>query len=287
MKRPFVSCSRYYYEKADLDRIVYGINEVWDHIEENIPGYEEMTREIHEFGALADWSAVPRTQNPDAFGNAMNLQVVINLKENGLDKLFHWNMLESVRHGDKVMEVPSCHLWGFSVLDYMAGGEAYTIVPESDGKNEITHTVLLSVFENKAYLMVNAFSTDRNCHDETQVSIKVPRDLVPFKIRKLTSASKNIANSIYVQIRKDFEEAGILNPLLEGKGYTATVANMSNDAKKRNQVVAEQWDKYLAQWKDSLTLRTFEGSMRPEDDHHLISLIMKTPESTVIVLEGE
>ena len=286
VKRPFVSCSRYYYEKDDLGQIISGIDEVWDHIEENIPGYEGMTREIHEFGALADWSARPNTQNPDAFGNAMNLQVVINLKENGLDKLFHWNMLETVRYGEKIMEVPSSHLWGFSVLDYMQGGEAYKIVPEKAGESNITPTALLSVFENKAYLLVNSFSTDRDCGDKASLSIKIPQELIPFKIRKSSSASKNNSNSIHYQIRKDFEEAGILNPLLENKKYTTTVAKMSTNASKRSKLVAEHWEEYLEMWKTSLKLEKFEGSVKTEDDMYVISLKLSAPESTVIVLEN-
>ncbi len=285
VKRPFVSCSRYYCAKDDLDKIISGIDEVWDHIGENIPGYEGMTREIHEFGALADWSARPNTQNPDAFGNAMNLQVVINLKETGLDKLFHWNMLEAVRHGNDVMEVPSCHLWGYSVLDYMQGGQAYKIVPEKKGDSDITPTALLSVFENKAYLLVNSFSTDRDCGEKASFSIKIPKELIPFKIRNSSSASMNNSNSIHYQIRKDFEEAGILNPLLENKKYTTSVAKMSTNAIKRSKIVAGHWEEYLEMWKESLTLEKFEGSVKAKDDMYVISLEMSAPESTVIVLE--
>ena len=133
---------------------------------------------------------------------------------------------------------------------------------------------------------MNSFSTDRDCGDEASLSIKIPQELIPFKIRKSSSASKNNSNSIHYQIRKDFEEAGILNPLLENKKYTTTVAKMSTNAIKRSKLVAENWENYLEMWKTSLKLEKFEGSVKTEDDMYVISLKLSAPESTVIVLEN-
>jgi hypothetical protein len=291
VKRPFVAASRYYYEKDDLDLIVSGIDEVWDYIRDSIPGYENLTREIHEFGAIADWNAVPRTSNPGAFGNAMNLQVVINLLSNGLDRLFHWGLLETVpgTSGKDALVFPTSFVWGYSVLDYMAGGKGYQIFPEErNANNKTRHTSLLSVFNKKAYLLVSAFNPDRCSHNNSTAVLKIPKKVFPFEISKLKSTSINNSNSIHYNILMDIEKEGILSPLLHDKPeYIPGIINMTSDANRAVSIIRENWDNYMDLWKNSLTLGDFAGIMTEDADFYTISLDMTTPESTVIVLSEQ
>jgi hypothetical protein len=286
---PFVAASRYYCEKNDLKQIVSGIDDVWNFIRDSIPGYENFTREIHEYGAIADWNANPKTDNPGAFGNAMNIEVMINLFANGIDRLFHWNMLESVPvTGQKTIMIPNSQLWGYSVLEYMKGGEAYKIIPEnSQAPDQTTYTTLISVKNKKAYLLVNAFNTDRNLHNKQEIKISIPAECIPFKVKKIKSTSINNLNSIHYNIRKDVEKEGILNPVLKDKPeyIPRNLSHLVNDLSKGRDLVARNWEKYETLWKNSLTLKNFEGSFKKTGGNFQISVELTAPESMVIMLE--
>jgi hypothetical protein len=286
---PFVAASRYYSEKTNLNDIVSGIDKVWDYVKDSVPGNTKFSREIHEFGAIGDWSAKLKTQNPGAFGNAMNLTVVMNLHANGLDRLFLWNMLDKVpgtSDADK-FKVASSQLWGYSVLDYMAGGEAYQLIPEVKTKEiNTTHTSLLSVFKKKAYLLVSAFNPDRVYNNSNTVVLKIPKKELSFNIKSIKRAAINRENSIYDNIIADTKKEGILNPLLEDMpAYIPYIKDIANDSRKFSGMIKTNWDTYEANWKDALTLKDFKGTIVEDKTHYIITIEMGTPESTVLVFE--
>jgi hypothetical protein len=284
----FMSASRYYAENNDLDQIITGIDEVWDYIEDSIPGYKgNFTREIHEFGALGNWTADPPTHNPDAFGNAMNLQVVMNLRAIGLDQLFHWNMLDRVADAKgNTFYIPSTHAWGYNVLDYMAGGESYKVFPETTvSDDETMFTSMLSVLEDKAYLLVTAFNADRTQHNKNMVTIKLPKSLFDFNIKTARSAISNNSNSIMYQIRYDLEKNGLLvDKVLEKPEYISDYRRMGTNKAKANEMVLQNQERYEAMWKASLSLNDFAGQIEEKGDDYVLTIDMAAPESMVIVL---
>lgn len=285
----FVAASRYYYEKDDLERIASGLDEVWDYAETQITGNNSFTREIQEYGALADWSIVPWSDNPDAFGNAMNLEVIIKLLSNGLDRLFLWNMLESVPSFQaSSLYIPSSMLWGYSVLEYMQGGSAYILHPVcSDAAENTSFSALLSVFDNKAYLIVNGFNSDRTVHQDNEVLVKIPREIVPFEIGKITSSSMNNANSIYYNIRKDLDLAGNLMPDVKEKPEWVNLMRfMSKNNNAACNMAVNNWEDYISKWRASLTLTKFNGTLTEKQGDFYISLPLNAPESIVILLES-
>jgi hypothetical protein len=285
----FVAASRYYAETNDLSKIITGIDEVWDYIEDSIPGYKgKFTREIHEFGALGNWTADPPTHNPDAFGNAMNLQVVMNLREIGLDELFHWNMLDKVTgSGGNAFYIPSTHAWGYNVLDYMAGGASYKVFPETPvSEDETTFTSMLSVFNDKAYLLVTAFHADRTAHKENRVSIKLPESLFDFDIKTGRSAVSNNANSIMYQIRYDLEKSGLLvDKVVDKPEYVSDYRRMITNRAKAGEMVLQNRERYEAMWKASLSLNDFAGEIKKKGDDYILTFDMAAPESMVIELK--
>jgi hypothetical protein len=285
---PFVAASRYYSEKTDLNDIVSGINEVWDYVQDSVPGNAIFSREIHEFGAIGDWSAKPRTQNSGAFGNAMNLQVVMNLHSNGIDKLFLWNMLDKAPGSIEKdqLRLPSSQLWGYSVLEYMAGGKAYQLIPKKEVADPATYTSLVSVFNKKAYVLISAFNTDRVANDANTITLKIPKNELKLKINRIKIASITRENSIYDQMLIDTKKEGILNPKLKNLAfYIPNLKEMSTNRSQFNKLLKNNWDGYQALWKDALTLKEFKGSIKEDKHNYFISIKMVTPQSSVLLLE--
>lgn len=285
---PYAAISRYYFEKNDLTKIVSGATEYWDFLRDSIQGYKQFTREIHEYGAIADWSAQPRTDNPDAFGNAMNLNMLINLYASGVSQIFHWNMLDHVKiPGKKSITIPNSQLWGYSVLEYMKGGESFRLIP-STKKNTYDKTIqtaLLSVFKDKAYLLVSSFHPERTNIDTYEVSIEIPKEIIPFVVKRSSRASLTNSNSISFNLRNDLEKEGILNPLLKDKpGYTTGFRNLTNNYSKATELLSQKWASYVDMWQNSLTLQEVKGILMNKNESYFLTFEMTTPESTIIVL---
>ena len=285
---PYAAISRYYYENINLNQIVSGAKEYWDYIRDSIPGYKDFKREIQEYGAIGAWSAKPRTDNPDAFGNAMNISMLINIYASGVSQIYLWNKLDKVNiTKQKAIQIPSSQLWGFSVLEYMAGGKAYQIIPGTNKTNadKTTHTALLSVFNNKAYLLVSAFNPDRTKHDVHKVSINIPKSIIPFAIKKSSRASLTNSNSISYNLRAAIESAGILSPFLAEKPeYTTSLRNMTSNMQKATNLLWQNWEEYTSMWQNSLTLKSVKGIVTQDATSYTLNFEMTAPESTIIVL---
>jgi hypothetical protein len=286
---PYAAISRYYSEKNNLNQIVSGAKDYWDYIRDSIPGYKKISREIQEYGAIGDWSSKPRTDNPDAFGNAMNISMLINLYASGVSQIYLWNMLDKVNiPKQKAILIPNSQLWGYSVLEYMTGGKAYQIIPITNITNvdKTTHTALLSVFNNKAYLLVTAFNPDRTKHDVYKVSIKIPKNIIPFAIEKSSRTSLTNSNSISYNLRTAIENADILSPLLAEKPeYTTNFRNMTSNMQKATDLLWQNWEEYTSMWQNSLTLKTVKGIVTQDATSYTLNFEMTTPESTIIVLD--
>jgi hypothetical protein len=285
----FVAASRYYYEGNNLNAIVSGIDEVWDYVRDSIPGNENFTREIHEHGPIGDWGSVPKATNPDAFGNAMNLQVILGHLSNGIDRLFLWNMLEGASVSSGSVEIPYGMLWGYSVLDHMKGGNASIIQPIcTENHANTTLSGLISVFGDRAYLLVNSFNPDRTIHQVNEVTVRIPRDLLPFRIENMQSTSMNNDNCIYQSIRKSLDLAGNLKAeVKEKEEWTTELRLMSNNVYNGRKMVIDNWSYYISKWKRSLTLDGFTGSLRENNEDYYITLDISSPESTIILLKAQ
>jgi hypothetical protein len=281
----FVAASRYYRESFDLNDIINKLDEAWDYISDNIPGNENFTREIHEYSAL-DTRFGLKTSNPDAFGNAMNLQVLISLLDKGVDRVFHWNMLERIPWTS--MSIPSSILWGYSVLEYMQGGTTSIIKPSCSHAHEnTTFSGMISVFDDKAYLLINSFNKDRTIHKMNEVTVRIPKDLLPFGMGKMQSASMNNDNCIYQSIRENLDLAGNLKPeVKEKEEWTSELSRMSTNVNIGREMVKDNWSYYISNWKKALTLDEFSGSLRENDEDYYITLDISSPESTIILLEA-
>lgn len=285
---PYAAISRYYFEKNDLSKIVSGATEYWNYLRDSIQGYKQFTREIHEYGAIADWSVQPRTDNPDAFGNAMNLNVLINLYASGVTQIFHWNMLDQVKiPKQQTIQIPSSQLWAYSVLEYMKGGKAYKIEVSTFEQNvgKTIYTALLSVFTDKAYILISSFNPDRTNHNSQKVNIVLPKNIFPFSVKQCSKTSLTNSNCINYNLRADIEKAGILNPLLNEKPeYITNFKNLTSDIGKAGILLSNNWGKYKAMWKNSLTLQKVGDLVSKMGDTYNITIELSTPESTILVL---
>ena len=280
----FVPVSQYFFEG---DYSINNSNGAWNYITNNITGYNgTFTKEVHEFGALGHWNAAVPTNNPGAFGAALTLNELINLRAIGVKKLYHWNLVDALP-STSVPVVPISEFWFYSVLDYMKGGASYQIFPEvSSPALAHKYTAMLSVKANKAYLLISGFNASRTNHTEEVVTFKLPKSYFAFTPNVLKYASQTTQNSILDAIYRDLASSSQLKTAVVNAGseYVTSIRSMA-DISTAVTMIQNNWTTYTQLWKNSLTLQENCGALNATGSYYTVKLKMTAPQCMVIVLE--
>jgi hypothetical protein len=287
----FVSFSEYFYEGNNLTTEVSNSDQVWDYVNNNIAGYQnKFSREIHEFGGLADWTAPIPTANEGAFGGAMTLQVFMKYMEVGVDRIYHWNSFKSIPNGPLRYQIPSSQAWIYSVLDYLSGGAVYKVIPDTPTiARAATITSMLSVKSGKSYLLVNSFDPNKTNTQVSEVVVRIPKSYLPsisLAATKMTSLTNT--NCVLNEIRRDVENANNLNPLLASKPdyIPSNLQDLCVDYTAFKAMVLANATKYENLWKESLTLNSLGGNITEEGTNFVIKLNMAASQNSVIVFQN-
>ena len=127
----------------------------------------------------------------------------------------------------------------------------------------------------------------RTIHKMDEVTVRIPRDLLPFGIKIIQSASMNNDNCIYQSIREGQDLAGNLKPeVKEKEEWTSELLRMSMNVNIGREMVKNNWYDYISNWEKALTLDEFSGSLRENNEDYYITLDISSPESTIILLEA-
>jgi hypothetical protein len=287
----FVSFSSYFYEGNNLTTVVNEPDKIWDYVNDPIRGYQnKFSREIHEFGGLRDWNAPISTENDDAFGGAMTLQVFMKYMEVGVDRIYHWNSFKTIPNGPVRYQIPSSQAWIYSVLDYLSGGAVYKITPDTPTiARAATITSMLSVNNGKSYLLVNSFDTNKTNAVVSEVVLRIPKSYLPsISLAETKITSLTNTNCVLNEIRRDVEKANNLNPDLASKPnyIPSNFQDLCVDYTAFKAMVLANATKYENLWKESLTLKPVGGNITEEGTNFVIKLNMTASQNSVIVFQN-
>lgn len=249
---------------------------------------EEKPYEIHEFGILTCEAGLS-TDEPGARGAAWTFQVMAGLRENGLSRLYHWDISDTIRSTQTGLhKLLKSTGWLLSVLDRTAGGDAYvldsslTAEPDTDVKT-------IGVFGgDRDWIMTSAYNPDRLNHSKETISIHVPTNLLQIAegdVVLWTSLSQT--NSAHWMIRRDLEEQGMLNSdfanVPEQLSFMRTMTTNTTTSAEQD-YLAGRFDIYEQAVIDSLTLKPFPGTVVTNGTELIFTLEMTPPETAVICI---
>jgi len=178
--------------------------------------------------------------------------------------------------------------WFVAMLDRTAGGEGFTLNTTSP-TNTDTQVKAIGVFGGERdWIMAGVFNPNRLSHDPESVSIHVPLSLLRANEGdQVLWTSLNQTNSAHYLIRKDLEDAGMLNADFAAvPEQLASVRTMTT-----NSTLSAEQDYlggriYIYQQAviDSLTLEPFPGTISTNGGDVVYTITLTPPETAVICI---
>ena len=240
------------------------------------------TKEIHEFGVLNNSLEGVRSGEPGVRGAAWRMYMIQNMMENNISKLYHWGTFDRVSKDKYLLKGNG---WNYSILEYLAGGEVYSL-PVVTKKS--THQKTLVVIKNKKVYILTAIFPDEKDRKELQdTTVSIPLEILPsFQVSNIKWTYLTSKTSVLDVIHDDF----ISNNLLEYNfskdlNIVASVKNMGGYAGKK--YVLEHWSRYKNIIVDSLTLKPYAGQIKKKDKILELNFTTEVPSVNLIVLDWE
>ena len=294
----FVARSFYYFSSEPRPGVFANIHpdqrtpeqgDLWRQARAVAPSMANLSREVQELGPHLETEQKLYGLDTGARGAAQTLHTLANLKEEGADRLWHWELLEEV--GDEKVLLHS-QGWLYAVLDHMRGGQLYTVPVGAVPANGNTQKALLSVEKDRAILVVANWNVDREKHEANELKLFLPHAVVPQQAVSLRELRFTEATSVYDVIRRDYKAAGVLSKKhLEHRGEPATLALASNydvmaaDRKTGAALIQQNWAKYEQLMRDALTLKKFSGTAEANPGRVTVTFQAATPSVTVLVMD--
>lgn len=283
----FVAFSRYYWQQDDPEQAGRQCGEVWDAFGNLVPELSTSSREIQEFGT-ATWQMTSHGQvaraEPGALGAAQLLQMLFRLKQAKANRIWHWSVLDAqIRDSAGVQRsLPTGQAWIYSVLEYMAEGEAFLFqVPDrGDG---VRRLAVGSWHEGSAVLIFSAYHPDGATRTASTIELQIPANMFGADARGVRIARLNGSNCVHSLVRNDLLARNLLGgAFADSPAFLGNVREMAASREGEN-FVADNAQPYLNAWTRSLTLRPFSQ----EDgviQGRVFGVRVAAPEVVVVVL---
>ena len=265
------------------------MGELWRQARGIAPSMEHLSREVQEFGPNLSTEQKLYGLDTGARGAAQTLHTIANLKEEGLDRLWHWELFEDVAAEKSLLMSQG---WLYAILDHMRGGELYSVPVTGIPDNGNLQKALLSVKKNEALLIVSNWNADREKHASNDLTLFIPESVMAAKPSSIRQISVTEENSVYDMIRRDYKASGLLSKKhLEHRGEPATLAFssaydvMASDRREGQSFILDHWGKYEKLMRDSLTLKDFSGMTEKQAGGLSVAFKAANPSVTVLVMD--
>lgn len=264
---------------------------LWEQLVQIDPKYKDLSREVHEFGPHLSTEEGLYGMDTGARGAAQAFHTVVQFREIGVDRLWHWQLFEKIEPGKELLYSLG---WLYSVFDHLRGGDIFVLPVQVAEDHGNTHKALLTILENRAILVVSCWNVDRLKQTPDQLTLRLPESVLSKKIRTVHELSFTETNSVYDVIRRDLAASDMLSEKhKKHRGAPATCVVQSDydfmaaNRKEGAQFVSERWEKYEQLMRNSLKLADFKGTVEKKTGGAEISFEAASPSVTVLVLKFE
>jgi hypothetical protein len=278
----WVAYSHYFLPGEGPGSLLDPFVEVWEEFESRYPGIQ-FDREIHEFG-IQPWTNVDNPvahAEPGALGIATTLQTLLGLWDAGLDRCWHWDVLE--KRGSKY--IPYGNAWIYSVLDRMKGGDAHYLTAVNSSAFGTHWTGMSSMKADEALILLNAYNQSEAEHTPETATFRIPKDpFAPLELDQLQYAAANQSTVVHDLIRDDLAQSNLLASFfVDNPELCGSIKQMAADG--GIEYIFDKIETYEQVWDESLTLKPISEracTVTDQGSYYEISIELNVPETLVI-----
>ena len=291
-KLPFdwVAYSRYFRPGDDPEVHARTCREVWEEFGKRVPRLKNVSREIHEFG-IAPFGEVAKgvfvSDEPGALGAALTCQMMWQLREAGINRLWHWGVTDRSRNRKNGLEeLFTSKAWLMSIMDRMAGGDTWLFPPLEKSPSHTHYLAAASFKTNSALVMISAYNTDSSIHTNETVCFRIPPTLLSPDPATVRFVRLTPQTSVHDRIRRELASAGLLQSDFVSRPDRLGNVRQMGAGRPAEMFVADHMKDYEQQWVDSLTLQPLfpaVGEIKRDQRGTLISVHLTAP--VVLVLD--
>ena len=306
---PFDFAAISFYELANtepnkfIDTDTYWTNATtgWSTIETTLG--HSVSREIHEFGFLYNEHGLS-TAEPGSWGAAWSFNILMKLYATGLQRSAHWDPTEVIAGNAKNPTISALRGdgWVYTVLDSMVGGQWTYLTPPAASPAGTKYTSVCVTKGNRVYVVVSAVNVvtaggAARSLDSRSITVSVPKSAATLgDSRTVRYTALTRSTSLYDLIRADLDAQHpeyFVNDTVTGinwstvPGLTANVFTMAGASGKT--WVANNWttgENYRQKVIDSLTLKTFNGTITTQSDTYNVTFPMENAAVMVIAIDN-
>ena len=291
-KRPtpfdWVAYSRYYRVGEDPLSNAQVCDQVWSQFGRLVPELQRVSREIHEFG-IAPWGEVSEgvftSSEPGVLGAALTCQMMLRMREAGVNRLWHWGVLDKYRNaGNKLVSVPTGEAWLMSILESMRGGEAFLLTPVNNSANGTRHLALASKIGQRVIVLFSSYNPDASVHKSERVTFNLPPQWGNLTNSKSSYVRLDRESSVHDTIRKDLAAAHLLQDDFNRRPDRLGAIRQIGLGREAEKLVGNKQDTYDKLWIDSLTLKPMDPNGYSIGDHTL-TVDLFAPKLLVLSIE--
>lgn len=288
----WIAFSRYYAPGTDPSASAGGCRTIWDEFERRVPRLAGVSREIHEFGIAPFGEAAKGvfvSAEPGALGAALTCQMMLRLREAGVDRLWHWNVHDTLRdRGGRPLHLFDGDAWVMSVLEHQVGSDAH-LLPVPDSSAGTLMVAALFVTPQRAVILASGYHPDSTQHPTDSLVLSIPKDLWAADVAAARIVRLHRRNSVWDRIRRDLASNGLLRPEFIARPDRLGTLRQMGTGRAAELLVADHYDDYARAWNESLTLVPFEtpDGIQWTPDGLVVAVSLTAPETVAIVLDAQ
>lgn len=297
LKMDYLSASIYVENEKDPDASLEWVTPNINKLQRCLLNGRKVPFEIHEFDliSLLDGSF---QKLPGARGAAAVFHVMMNLREQGVDRIFHWGIFENIQTNKKTYIMPESRFWLLCVLHDTEGSEVYRLPYRIRCANDENVFICAIGFFDKSNkknkIIVSAYHQDPGQEWTDTLEIVIPFGIVASvpdeeKMKQLQLC--NDSDWCY-QLRKDLEENHFIvepwtekNVILKGYKNKSLLSQLCGDDENGLALFDENYLRYEEVMQKSYQWKASETKMESDGENFCMKMKVENPMVYVVTWE--
>lgn len=212
--------------------------------------------------------------------------MVVRLGEQGLERLYHWHLLDQIRPQRARQGFLTGRGYLYHLMEPMIGGQAWVYRPQQPISPYGTKHLGLGSFKPEAaYLLFTAHNPAMEQQVGETVRYRIPKTRFAQGVKRVRYTVLNRQTDPYAAMKSDLLAAGMLKPDYGKEPLRISTIRDMVQGKEGEALIGEHWSKYVDMRTANLTLKPCPWPVVASGNDYEITLKLTPPEVAMVVID--